>query len=739
MEFKMDDKIVEVAAKAPLLFVSASLGEGEEYNRETGIQLTKEQIISLRKYEVLGLSLPVRLADVVAYLNYGAGDEGGTGLKATDFLRTFTCTYDHAKRWSPLREKIMLTGTDLKIFAGSIIRTGKGIVEIYEDLKASRYLEEYDINTPQEYLELKRTIPGLPDLGLPSGDVPEIKAYLNDMLAKVMQCHTKAEHVRSELDSFGTDMREIVLPEIKLRLEFVSRNTYQTDIQALQGEIDQRSKEIDELNKQYDQLVREAIGSAATLNIGGLILGIYQGVKAEKIRKERNRLKAEQQASNQVMASKNQTLSSLNKVRDDLQNLSYVAIEAEVATQNLMLVWNALSTYINASVKEVDLLQEATSLRKFKNQILGIIEPWEQIKVSSDQLLGVFAAADKEYGNNFSVFRSKTIMLSSSNHPAVSGFDVAALRAHAAAVQTSNVTAQMLGEQFNYLPGTVRTMNGLTVAIQKATFELRNQAQTTGINLERAQSKLKTAQTELTYYPEDADEIREEMEIALKNVSMKISEHADDFKMTHSSLSTAYDRSASAQWIVTLLRDRAFTEALKVKSEEKIADFEKQMKSVSEALDLIAKAGVEKIGQEAQLTLDNLKALGLAPPQVQIALFAIDTLKKMIAGIGEAISYLNMLTGYNQLKEKAADVRAQLKKHIKDIEQIDGKIHLVQVLDQLDEERWSYVNEYSNLVAVFESFARDFQQDKSQPAEQRTAAALTRIADVRQYLKTLQQ
>ena len=60
---------------------------------------------------------------------------------------------------------------------------------------------------------------------------------------------------------------------------------------------------------------------------------------------------------------------------------------------------------------------------------------------------------------------------------------------------------------------------------------------------------------------------------------------------------------------------------------------------------------MEKIGQEARLTLDNLKALGLAPPQVQIALFAIDTLKKMISGIGEAISYLNMLAAYNKLKE----------------------------------------------------------------------------------------
>jgi hypothetical protein len=739
MEFKMDSKIVEAAAKAPRMFVDASLGEGEAYNRETGIQLTKEQIISLRKYEVLGLSLPVRIEDVRSYLNYGAGDEGGVGLKAADFLRTFTRTYDHAKRWSPLREKIMLTGTDLKIFAGSIIRTGNGIVEVYEDLKASRYLEEYDIDTPQEYLELKRTIPSLPDLVLPSGDIPEIKAYLNDMLAKVMQCHAKAEHVRSELDSFGTDMREAVLPEIKLRLEFVSRNTYQADIQALQGEIDQRSKEIDVLNKQYDQLVQEAIASAATLNIGGLILGIYQGVKAEKIRKERNRLKAEQQAANQIMASKNQTLSSLNKVRDDLQNLSYVAIEAEVATQNLMLVWNALSTYINASVKEVGLIQDATSLRKFKNQILAIIDPWEQIKTNADQLLGVFAAADKEYGSSFTMFRSKALMFSQHNDPASSDFDITALRNYAASVQASDITAQMLGEQFNYLPNTVRTMSGLTVAIQKATFELRNQAQTTGIHLDRAQNKLRGSQGELLDYPEDADEIREEMESELKSVSGKVSEYADDLKMTHNGLGTAYDRSESAQWIVTLQQDRAFTETLKVKSAEKIVDLETQMKTVSEAIDLIAKAGVEKIGQEARLTLDNLKALGLAPPQVQVALFAIDTLKKMISGIGEAISFLNMLAAYNQLKDKAVDLRAQLKKQVKEIEQIDGKIRLVQALDQLDDERWSYVHEFSNLVTRFKSFAQDFKQDKSQPVEQRTAATIAVIADVRQYLKTIQQ
>ncbi|MEB0044207.1 MULTISPECIES: alpha-xenorhabdolysin family binary toxin subunit A [unclassified Pseudomonas] len=737
MEFKMDNKIVEAAVKAPKLFVSASLGEGEDYNREPGIQLTKEQIISLRKYEALGLSLPIRLQDVIAYLNYGAGDGGGVGLKAADFLRTFSTTYDHARRWSPLREKIMLTGTDLKIFGGSIIRIGNGIVEVYEDLKASKYLEEHNITTPAQYLELKRQIPNLPELGLPAGDVPEIKVYLNDMLVKVRYCHDKAERVRVELDSFGTDMREKVVPELKLRLEFVSKNTYQADILAQQKDIDQRAADIDDLNKQYDQLVQEAIKAAASLNIGGLILGIYQGVKAENIRKERNRLRDEQQAAIQTMASKNQTLSSLNRVRDDLQNLNYVAIEAEVATQNLMLVWNALSLYIAESMKEVDLMDNAISLRKFKNQINSIIEPWEYIKTSSDQLLAVFAAADKEYENTRSLNRVKKFMNLVIGHSVHQPFNMAALIKHNGIVQQSHTSVQMLFQQFDYASGAVGTMSDLASAINRVTFDVRKLAQTNSINLERTARKLTGYQAELGD-PDDDDEIRQDMEDELMSASRQLSAQTEDLKSIHKSMSTPYDRTASKAWTETLQKDRAFDELRKTDVEEKLVVLNVQMKAVSEAIELIGKAGIEKIGEEAQLSLDSLKALGLAPPQVQIALLAIDTLKKIISGIGEAISYLNMLAGYNRLKDKASDLRAQAEKYAKAIALINGRIELVTTLDALDEQRWEYVSEFSNLVTDFEKIASGFKQDTSLPVEERAGTAIVRIADVIKYLNTVQ-
>lgn len=713
------------------------MGEGEEYNRETGIQLTKEQIISLRKYETLGLSLPIQLNDVAAYLNYGAGDDGGTGRTARDFLRTFSMTYQHARRWSPLREKIMLTGTDLKIFAGSIIRTGTAIVEVYEELKVSKYLEAHDISSVEEYLKLQRQIPGLPDLELAPGDVTDIRSYLNDLLSKIRVCHQKAEQVRGELDSFGIDMRETVLPEIKLRLEFVSRNTYAADIKALQGQIDQRSAEIDELNKQYEKLVQEAIMAAATLNIGGLVMGIYQGVKAEQIRRERNALKQLQQADNQKMASKNQTLSSLNKVRDDLQNLSYVAIEAEVATQNLMLVWNALSDYVGASVAEVGKIDEAATLRRFKNQIIDIVAPWEQIKSSADQLLSVFAEADKEYEKNNIKIGSRTAMYGLAISAAQPVFNIGNLRGHNASVQLLNTSVQMLHEQFDYMPGIVGSMNGVALAVGRTTFELRDKAQKISINMVNAERKLKSFQAELGS-SEDA-EAREDMEAELKDLSAKVKSQTQDFQSIHKSFGAPYDRNASAGHLITLASELADIEELKSVSEDKLAKLVTEMKSVSEAIDLISKAGIEKIGAEARLSLDSLKALGLAPPQIQIALLAIDTLKKLITGIGEAISFLNMLAAYRRLNEKALELRAQLQKHGNDMARIAGRIELVNTLDELDDGRSKYASEFANLVGDFELLTLEFSQDTALPLEDRANKAIAKIAEAVAFLKTISQ
>lgn len=111
----------------------------------------------------------------------------------------------------------------------------------------------------------------------------------------------------------------------------------------------------------------------------------------------------------------------------------------------------------------------------------------------------------------------------------------------------------------------------------------------------------------------------------------------------------------------------------------------------------------------------------------------------MISGIGEAVSFLNMLAGYNRLKEKASDLRMQADRYTKAIARIDGRIELVKTLDELDDQRWDYVSEFSNLVADFEKISSDFKQDKSIAVEDRAGAAIARIANVIKYLNTVQR
>ena len=736
MEFKLDDRIVDAAAKAPEVFIAASLGEGEEYNREPGIQLTKEQIISLRKYEVLGLSLPYRYNDVVAYLNYGAGDEGGLGLTARDFLRTFTMTYDHAKRWSPLRQEIMLTGTHLKLFAGKIIENGEGIVEVYEDREVAKYLDEHDINTVEEYLQLKLKHPRLPDITLPSGDIPEIKYYLNAMLTDVKDCQTKAERVRLELDRFGIDLREKVLPEVKLRLKAVSENTYKQDIQVLQDEIDLRAAEIDELNKQYDQMVKDAIMAAATLNIGGLVLGIYQGVKAEQVRSKRKQLKEMQDIAIQKMASKSQTLSSLNRVRGDLQNLSAITIEAEVATQNLMLVWEALGLYISSSATEVDKINDAVRLKTFIRNVRKVFNPWVEIRTSSDALLAVFAEAQREYEMGNLISRRMARMISAFKVSDYQAFDVAALRTYNSDVQSSSIRTQMLFQRHDYLPGVVERMTGLALVIDRTTYALRSRAQTTIYVLSRARDNLEEIQEdfESAHDENEKHDISKEMEEELKGAFAKIIEETKDLKKIQIDLKTRYDKDASQQWMATLEQDRTFAEAQKNNAEAKRVELDSQMKSISDAIALIERSGVEKIGKEAQLTVDNLTAMGMAPPQVQVTLLAMDMLKKMLSGMAETISYINMLAGYNRLQERARKLRSEAEAYAKEIALIQGKVELVQSLDALDSGRWDYVKEFVNIVSAFEQFSRAFEQEKSQPVEERARAARSLIPGIISYL-----
>lgn len=378
----------DAANQASQLF-SASSADNDD-TRGSGLILTKDQLKDLKRYEIAGLALPIELEDVIAYLGYRNG--AGTGLEPEDFQKTFKLVHAHASLWNPLRTDLLSVNDKLVLFSGSIQTYGESMSEVFDDIEALGLVEKYNISTLEDLkrveMELGQEFPGIKQT-----DRADIGSFLNDILEKVREQEALANGIKDRLDAFGFDLANTITPEIQSTLKKINNNTLDAEIKALQTGIDNRALTIEEKNKEYKKLVGDAIAGISS----GLIMVIYASVQAEKVRKERNELKKQQQADIAQMSHKNKVLASLARVRMDIQDLELIAIDADIATKNLITVWNKLAGFIVASSREVEGINDGLNMRRFRNRFNLVVGPWRTIEKDAKALLRVFAQADAEF------------------------------------------------------------------------------------------------------------------------------------------------------------------------------------------------------------------------------------------------------------------------------------------------------------------------------------------------------
>ncbi|MEX6663457.1 alpha-xenorhabdolysin family binary toxin subunit A [Pseudomonas sp. W2-17] len=393
---QLTENLVTDAASDPASLFGSSVATTESDTRDTGLILTKEQLKHLKKYEIAGLALPTELDNVIAYLGYENG--AGLGLEPVDFQRTFKLVNGHARLWNPLRTDLLTVNTKLVVFAGSMQTYGASMKEVFDEMAVLGLIEKYNIKTLEDLrkveLQLGKKFPDIEAM-----DRSDLGFYLDEILKKIKVQEAEALAIKQRLDSFGRQLAQQVGPAIKLKLKSIENNTMDRDIQALQVKIDNRALAIEEKNKEYKEMVKQAIGAV----MGNLVMMIYSSVQAEKIRKERNKLTEEQEKDIALMAKKNGILASLGRLRMDFQNLDLIVIDADIATQNLISVWNSLGTFIAASAAEVDGIHDGLSMRRFRNQFNLVVKPWETIEVDAKKLQHVFAEADREFREDYGV------------------------------------------------------------------------------------------------------------------------------------------------------------------------------------------------------------------------------------------------------------------------------------------------------------------------------------------------
>lgn len=391
-----EQDLITVAATAPEALFSSSVATPETDTRDTGLILTKDQIKSLKKYEIAGLALPTELKDVIAYLGYESG--AGKGLEATDFQKTFQLVNGHARLWNPLRTDMLTVNTKLAVFAESVGTYHEAMEDVFKSIKALELVDEHGINTLEDLRKFEINS-GITFPDIKALDRSDLGYFLDQILEKIKEQAIEATRIKERLKKFGEALDGEVLGDIKQKLSLMDNHSVGSEIKALQVKIDERSTAIDEKNKEYKELVMQAVGSV----FGNLAMLIYSSVEAEKIRKERNRLSNEQEKDIALMDQKNRILASLGRVRMDFQNLDLVVIDADIATKNLITVWNSLHTFIAASATEIKGIHDGLSMRRFRNQFNLVVKPWETIKVDAKKLEDVFAAADREFKEEYGV------------------------------------------------------------------------------------------------------------------------------------------------------------------------------------------------------------------------------------------------------------------------------------------------------------------------------------------------
>ncbi|MBX8492378.1 alpha-xenorhabdolysin family binary toxin subunit A [Pseudomonas lijiangensis] len=393
------DPVTDEAVKAPEVFFNVSSGNDSEVQRTPGLILTKQQIVNLKQYELVGLALPTDIDAVISYLGYSSG--AGAGLEPEDFLKSYRIVHTHAKRWSPLRTQLLTVGDKLKLFAGEMLVYGTSMDDIYNDIKSGAIVEQFDIKTPEDVKRLKLELGDkFPGIELSDGDketAKDIGFYLSEILNKVKKSQEDAQGIKEELEKFGLDLALYVTPEIQRKVIAIDNSSLPADVTKLNDSIERRAKDIDEKNKEYKAAVERSLGSVSKLNIAGLALGIYFGVEAEGVRKARNELISQQTRDIDELQLKNKILGSLNRVKFDLQNLVTVVIDADIATKNLITVWNKLYIFIETSAQSSAEINDALSLRVFMNRFRKVVQPWKTIEQDSDALLNVFKEADEEF------------------------------------------------------------------------------------------------------------------------------------------------------------------------------------------------------------------------------------------------------------------------------------------------------------------------------------------------------
>ncbi|MEE5098557.1 alpha-xenorhabdolysin family binary toxin subunit A [Pseudomonas alliivorans] len=378
----------------PTEFLRALVDDEKNNGRATALILTKEDILSIKRYERHSLNLPNTLERVKQQL--GFAHSGISGLEPQDLLLTYRAINQHAQSWSAIEVDIKAKGFDLDLFAGEFSNQGKQILDYVDKMELARQLQ---LTVDELTIETVRSLTPAP---LTKTD-KTVCLSLAEMLKKIavqMEAHRKAsKKLAKDIKQFAHTLTVDLVPVINDKVALANRSDLDEDLIALEKEINRLTVDIDQKHQEYS-----TTRTHITLGLLGGLVGLIVtdsifGAQAEAIRKEKNRLIKEKKARLEMLGQKRPLAAAIRNLEILFEDMKIRMLDAHQSAVNLQDLWTMLAKYVDNAARRLADISDDQTLLDFVLEFKSVVTPWEEIKGITTHLLLTFEQALDEFSN----------------------------------------------------------------------------------------------------------------------------------------------------------------------------------------------------------------------------------------------------------------------------------------------------------------------------------------------------
>lgn len=347
---------------------------------EGGLTLSREHIVTLNQYVRYVTGLPTDMPSLVPWLGYESIEE--PVLSVASMRSTFLNLHGHAREWGALSDACKKLSSELGARARTINTTGEGVLQECERTKAlGKQREQWQLvefETPVALSTADREI------------VSDLVSYMEVIKEDVDVFYERVTSVRQHTEAFRDRARFELLSEVNIKTDAITRHQSSGAAEALRLELAALDKDIESLNKQYDEYVKLAVSGLAAGPLGAVITGSIYGAKAEKIRKERNKVQKERKALSAKLTAAINLEGRLQLLRTNMDELTSRLEEVVTASSHLQTAWQTIGLYIEVSIEKLQRMNDSRQLGIFIIHFKNFLSQWSVIETCSVRMTRVF-------------------------------------------------------------------------------------------------------------------------------------------------------------------------------------------------------------------------------------------------------------------------------------------------------------------------------------------------------------